>query len=69
MTMELIVLVSYSEVGKFNVLNIDLNECGTNNGGCNQTCINDVGSYHCACINGYTLDEDGRECSGKHVFI
>ena len=49
------------------MLLIDLNECSTNNGGCNQTCVNELGSYHCECIKGYTLDEDGEGCSGKNI--
>ena len=43
---------------------VDLDECATNNGGCNQTCVNEIGSYHCSCIQGYSLDEDGLGCSG-----
>ena len=32
---------------------IDINECGTGNGGCEQMCNNTVGSYLCTCRAGY----------------
>lgn len=43
----------------------DTNECNTNNGGCNQTCVNEIGSFHCLCNSGYTLDADGLGCTGN----
>ena len=43
----------------------DINECDTNNGSCDQKCINQVGSYYCQCNIGYTLDEDRHGCSGQ----
>lgn len=43
----------------------DINECNTSNGGCNQTCVNEIGSFHCECDSGYTLDSDGFGCTGK----
>ena len=45
---------------------IDTNECGIQNGGCNQTCVNTVASYHCECDNGYTLNPDGHGCDGEY---
>ena len=47
----------------------DINECNTDNGGCSQVCINQVGSYYCQCNNGYTLDDDGHGCTGMIVLI
>ncbi|CAH1226389.1 MUC4 [Branchiostoma lanceolatum] len=41
--------------------NEDLNECESDNGGCDQHCINTVGSYHCSCDDGYNL-LNGRTC-------
>ena len=32
---------------------------------CEQICNNTVGSYTCSCNNGYSLNSDGRNCSGK----
>ncbi len=41
----------------------DVNECLTNNGGCdvNATCANTIGSLTCACKSGYS--GDGKTCS------
>lgn len=33
-----------------------------NNGGCQQECRNTIGSYMCACHNGFTLHENGHDC-------
>uniref|UniRef100_A0A8D2MFD5 Growth arrest specific 6 n=1 Tax=Zonotrichia albicollis TaxID=44394 RepID=A0A8D2MFD5_ZONAL len=41
------------------VHNID--ECRTQNGGCNQLCLNKLGSYRCSCYSGYAL-KDGKIC-------
>ena len=43
----------------------DINECASSNGGCAQVCTNSVGSFQCSCNSGYTLNVDGRTCSGK----
>ncbi|XP_078604234.1 uncharacterized protein LOC144877989 isoform X2 [Branchiostoma floridae x Branchiostoma japonicum] len=40
----------------------DMDECSNNNGGCNHTCVNTAGSYHCTCRTGYQL-------SGTHDCI
>ncbi|CAH1271521.1 FCGBP [Branchiostoma lanceolatum] len=40
----------------------DVDECGMNNGGCEQTCTNTMGSYVCSCDDGYTLNADGHSC-------
>jgi len=42
----------------------DINECLTNNGGCdvNAICINDPGSFNCSCKVGYS--GNGLNCSG-----
>lgn len=33
----------------------DINECGVNNGGCDQKCINNAGDYSCGCNVGFEL--------------
>ena len=43
----------------------DINECSTNNGGCEQLCHNTVGSYYCTCNSSYTLNTDDHMCDGK----
>lgn len=40
----------------------DKDECAVNNGGCQQECRNTIGSYVCACHNGFTLHENGHDC-------
>lgn len=34
----------------------DVDECQTNNGGCQHECHNSIGSYRCSCHNGYVLE-------------
>lgn len=46
---------------------VDINECASNNGGCNQNCHNTPGSYYCSCNSGYNLASNGRACNGKVV--
>ena len=41
-----------------------MNECNTNNGGCQHTCVNTDGSYECRCRSGYRLSSNGRTCIG-----
>lgn len=42
----------------------DLDECARNNGGCQHECINEQGSYRCACHNGYLLEStEGLNCT------
>ena len=43
----------------------DLNECRTGGHNCSQYCFNLFGSYGCGCRAGYTLDADGRSCTGE----
>ncbi|MBZ3883749.1 Growth arrest-specific protein 6 [Sciurus carolinensis] len=40
----------------------DVDECGQQNGGCNQVCHNKPGSFYCACHSGFALAPDGRTC-------
>ena len=44
----------------------DIDECKTGAHSCDQICTNTVGSYRCACVQGYTLLEDGLSCAGTY---
>ena len=45
---------------------LDVNECAKGNGGCNQKCINKMGSYKCECLQGFEMQADNKTCSGKN---
>ena len=51
------------------MLNADIDECGTNNGGCSQVCTDNDGSFVCSCNTGYELDADGVTCNGKPLYM
>ena len=46
---------------------LDVNECATNNGGCEHDCVNVPGSFHCKCRHGQVLAADGLTC-GQTTF-
>ena len=46
---------------------IDINECDTNNGGCEQICINKVPLFNCSCQSGFRLAND-KFCSGTIIY-
>lgn len=47
---------------------LDINECEISNGGCQDVCINTIGSFVCNCSDGKGLNEDGRTCKeGIHL--
>ena len=48
---------------------VDINECMSNNGGCEQICVNNIGSYSCDCHEGYDVDVDGLNCSGMLILV
>ena len=42
----------------------DVDECGVSNGGCDQDCVNTIGSFFCECVGaGYILVNE-TECVG-----
>ena len=45
---------------------IDINECANQNGGCEQNCQNNIGSYSCSCLTGYLTDKNGHNCTGLY---
>ena len=44
---------------------IDIDECLSNNGGCNQICVNTLGSYKCRCRAGFKMSVDNHNCTGR----
>ena len=44
-----------------------MDECDTGNGGCDQICTKNSGSFLCSCGTGYTLAEDDLGCDGKEL--
>ena len=48
------------------LLLLDINECHTGNGGCEQSCNNTIGSFYCSCDTGYQLENNGLNCSGEN---
>ena len=59
--------VNFVPIAKCNFILLhktDVDECATNNGGCDHYCTNTIGSFVCSCYPGYTLDVDGRTCLG-----
>jgi hypothetical protein len=44
----------------------DVDECSTNNGGCQHICTNHAGYFECSCKNGYILNTDRRTCGDKN---
>lgn len=41
---------------------IPVNECLTENGGCQHICTDTPSSFNCSCRPGYSLNDDGRTC-------
>lgn len=46
---------------------LDIDECTEGTDGCNQTCINTIGSFTCSCGSGYRLSSDGQTCNGESI--
>ena len=42
----------------------DVDECATDNGRCQASCENTIGSYRCSCPIGLRLRDDLRSCAG-----
>ena len=55
------------EYANFSSDNIDINECESSNGDCAHVCVNQPGSYHCQCKEGYSLSVNAHDCHGKHT--
>lgn len=46
----------------FSLLLEDVDECQDNNGGCQQICVNAMGSYECQCHSGFFLSDNQHTC-------
>ena len=46
------------------IIHIDIDECATDNGGCQNTCTNTAGGFYCSCDDGFEL-ENTFSCPGK----
>ena len=46
----------------------DINECSDITHSCDQCCINTIGSYACACTDGFRLSSDARRCDSLSSF-
>ena len=47
------------------VVSLDIDECRTDNGGCDDSCINTQGSFLCFCDVGFSLSADRLTCQGR----
>ncbi len=47
----------------------DENECLQENGGCQQQCVNQMGSFSCECGELFILGDDRRSCIGKWTWL
>jgi len=45
---------------------VDVDECETGEHNCQQLCNNLPGSYNCSCDTGFTLNDNGTNCTGKN---
>ena len=50
-------------------VSLDVNECEDNNGGCSQVCVDTPASFECRCNDGFTLQSDGRSCTGIYMIL
>ena len=67
---DMLVMVSYHAMPHacyYPCVLIDINECNTNNGGCNQICTNTIGSFECSCNTGYELSSNPLTCVGEYI--
>ena len=46
-----------------------MDECISNNGGCEDNCVNTEGSFRCSCPKGYDLSGNGKACQGIIKFV
>lgn len=50
--------------------NLDINECEGNMSGCNDSCVDTIGSFYCECHDmGYEVGLDGFSCIGMYIRV
>ena len=49
----------------FTVILLDIDECKQDDICKNGRCMNEAGSFKCACDRGFTPSSDGKACLGK----
>ena len=54
---------------RYALIVLDINECLTNEGGCEHNCSNTMGSFECLCQQGFILASDGLQCDGKLTLL
>ena len=53
-------------INKYVLLFVDINECKVNNGGCDEKCINTIGSFFCKCnFDGHKMIKGKTSCEGS----
>ena len=57
-------LINRFKIICFFLLIWDIDECENDNGGCEDFCHNQPGSYKCACSEGFVLAYDNKKCTG-----
>lgn len=62
-------LTAYTMCSDVAFLSSEEDECvKPDNGGCEQRCVNTLGSFKCACDPGYELAPDKKSCEGNCVY-
>ena len=64
-----LVMVIHSFNFRFSLVlvHLDIDECGEHVSGCNQHCVNTVGSYYCSCYTGFQINADQHTCFGRYT--
>lgn len=52
----------YVSLSLYVSIQTDVDECLDNNGGCQQVCVNTMGSYECMCTEGFFLSDNQHTC-------
>ncbi|TRY58235.1 hypothetical protein DNTS_008569 [Danionella cerebrum] len=54
--------VSVSSSTELQMIHRHVDECAEGNGGCQQICVNMMGSYECRCRDGFLLSDNQHTC-------